>query len=1294
MNIARLRLVLVFTVLFISGVIGFSELRAQTWEPLDREETIQQAGTITPDMYPNSDVVQLNQQTWVRYRDDGTFIEWYEAYIKILTEKGRRRYQTIPSSFTIPYNTTMFTRVEIIRADGSVHSVDIEKNSREMVEQSQIQSNIFNPNDRVLQVSIPELDVGDTVHVIIFDEFTKARMPGSWSDFTTFEGTDPIIQSVYTVVAPADKPLRSIALKAEIPGTVTRMEHRSAGEMVYTWTARNVPRAYEEPEMPPLHTQVQRLLVSTIPDWETVSQWYWNLSWPHIERTTPEMRKTVDHLTSGSSDAREKIESIFRWVSQEIRYLGITVEQEAPGYEPHDVDMTFERKAGVCRDKAALLVAMLRLAGFEAYPVLIMNGPKKDPEVPQPFFNHAISCVRMENGDYLLMDATDENTKELFPSYLNNQSYLVATPQGETLLTSPISPARDNMMSILTEGHLDENGTLTAASDLIFEGINDNAYRGYFSRLNPIERQRYFEMIVKRAAPGARMDRLEITPENLTDTSLPLKASIRFRADNILIRGQGTVMLPLIRLGERIGVVNFLAQKTGLKERKYPYVTEIACGVNETIRLHISESLGEPSSLPNVEDVETPGTTWRRSLAVSDSVLEYENIFTMNLPEYSPDEYQELKKALARIESEDRKMPIFTSENKAQEGRGTPWFMQYNPDAVVLTDETVVDVIDEHTWTETHYRKMLIRTYAGKKLYSDLKIPFNPVWEDVDVVHAEVVSPSGMRKKVQEQEINIMDEEWVGSAPRYPPGKILVMSLPGVVEGSVLEYTVIHTKKHRPSFFLMTEFRETNPIESKEIRISTPDHIPLRMSSSDSGFGLPGKDKTSDAVIEHTRKHSEGKVLSIFRVRNVAPMKKEHYLPPGFTFNPVVIASSIDLDGYTRTANETLIRSSSFGADIQSLVGTLLEGTESELEKIRRLRDFVARNVRLVDMDFSSLPLDVVSTARQTIMDGYGNSADRAVVLHSLLKTAGFEPNFVLVPDVPPGEGIRDTIRNHAAHEWFTLVLVLVNVRGQQIYLGDTDQYAAIGTTPHDGLSGLFLDKGELGTISVEPEGMRDRIDEHYELNLEPDGTVLLKKRRMYFGMEYARFHKMVREMTPEERTRHFQETVSGLAKIAEPVSEYHTEYSSYPGIEEYTVRISSYAPRQDEYLYLELPGLDQQVTGAETDTRENPLFRDTDVRGRITVEVHVPQGVKSMDVHPPEDLSYTLVRSGIIRQDTAIVYWGEDPTKHVTPGSLVVTREVDFVPVVILPHEYEQLLEIQKVFTHPGNRMVLLKMN
>ena len=46
-------------------------------------------------------------------------------------------------------------------------------------------------------------------------------------------------------------------------------------------------------------------------------------------------------------------------------YSEYTLNVTAPGYEPHDVKDTFAQRHGVCRDKAALLAAMLRAAGLD-----------------------------------------------------------------------------------------------------------------------------------------------------------------------------------------------------------------------------------------------------------------------------------------------------------------------------------------------------------------------------------------------------------------------------------------------------------------------------------------------------------------------------------------------------------------------------------------------------------------------------------------------------------------------------------------------------------------------------------------------------------------------------------------------------------------------------------------------------------------------------------------------------------------------------------------------------------------
>ena len=69
---------------------------------------------------------------------------------------------------------------------------------------------------------------------------------------------------------------------------------------------------------------------------------------------TPEMKERVDELIAGAKTDREKIQAIFNHVAKNIRYMGLTPEKDRPGFEPHDVSLTFGKKYGVCRDKAAL----------------------------------------------------------------------------------------------------------------------------------------------------------------------------------------------------------------------------------------------------------------------------------------------------------------------------------------------------------------------------------------------------------------------------------------------------------------------------------------------------------------------------------------------------------------------------------------------------------------------------------------------------------------------------------------------------------------------------------------------------------------------------------------------------------------------------------------------------------------------------------------------------------------------------------------------------------------------------
>lgn len=1252
---------------------------------------MEQAKTVDRERYPDADVVVVGQQAWTRYADDGTYVEWFEQYVKVLTEKGRRSYRTLTSSFTIPYNTTRFTVVEIVSEDGTVRTIDIEKNSREMVDSSQMASNIYDPNDRLLQVSVPGLDRGDMVHFITYDEFSKARMAGEFSDLSTFEGTDPIVFALDTIIAPRSKPLRSIALKNEIPGTVTFRNFEDDDLIVYQWTARDVPRAFAEPQMPPLYTQAQRLLVSTIPDWQTVSRWYWRLARPHLEKTTAEMRSTVERLIKGRKTRQAKIEAVFFWVSQEVRYLGITAETEAPGYEPHPVSMTYERRAGVCRDKAALLVAMLRLAGVEAYPVLIMNGPRKDPEVPQPFFNHAIAAVRNRDGSYQLMDPTDENTKELFPSYLNNQSFLVATPWGETLMTSPVDPAEKNMVRISTTGELDARGTLHATTTLVYEGINDNAYRGHFSMLSDAERRNYFEKTLRKIVPAASLARLTIEPGTMLDTARELRATIEFYVENYPVPGNGATLIPVFRFGDTIGLTNSLVNKMGLKKRRYTYMTETTCGVEETLSIRLDPFYGEYLDVPFMEAAVDEGSAWTRSVDVSGGSLKSRNVFLMKLTEYSPDQYDRLQDTLARIEKANRYIPAFSPSLAV--GSDKAWYAGFSPDAVVLDDMTDVRIIDATTVQETVSRRIKVLTYAGKKNYGEIRIPYNPVWEEVRLEKAVVLPPGGEMIKIDPREINVMDQEWTGRAPRYPAGKILVASLPGVREGCIIEYCYVMKRRDDPSFLITGTFQGEDPIEHKTLRIRVPDGIDLNIRKADCGFhGTHAWAPFARGFISERRTKDGLDTVVEFSAGPVPPLKPEDGMPPGYSFKPTVFASRMTMRELSGKVRDALESASQKGALSTRKARDITAGLSREDQRIVAVRDYVAKNVKSVGITISKLPLNRISTADTTFSDGYGNAADTAVLLGAMLRAIGYDPQFVLVSSAPSVGAMGQAFVEFPSLQWFGPVLVKITTAKGTIYLGDTDQYSALGSVASHGIPGLNLTTGAVETIRVSDQMFMDRTDCYASIDLNEQGDALVAYRRTYYGMDASRFLKDYSEMTPEERRRRHEEIVSSISRSARPEGAWKVSGGQYPVVEEIEMRVPSYAVREGDLMTLEIPVLLRGLSYVSGGERTNPFFRDSVRRQRIEVELTLPGGCIHMVRQPPEHRVFEAAGMGKITMDTKIdppSGSGGQPARTV----LRIVQEVENRPGFLLPEEYGELLSVHRSLSHPGMRTVVLKM-
>ncbi len=1257
-----------FFVLPLIAVFSFLTVNVMAAEApvlIDRAQAVAAAAKVSVKDYPDADVVLIHDYEKAWYKPDGTGYTVEEVYEKILTEKGKRESNTLDLYFHKHYNKMEVLQLELIKPDGKAVAIDIAANSKTMVDSSQMGANIYDPNSQILKITIPDLQIGDIVHVMTRDTIINTRIKDTWSEFFVLQSTNPLLRYDIEISAPPERPLARKMVKDEVKGTITFSQKEVDGRIIYRWTAANVPRIFEEPNMPPYYTVCQRLLVSTVRDWSDISKWYWAISKAHLDKITPEMKKTTEEIVKGLKTPQEKIEAIFQFVSKKIRYMGITPENVAPGYEPHDVNITFENRYGVCRDKAALLVAMLRAAGFDAFPVLFYSGQKKDIEVPNTYFNHAISAVELEKGKYILMDSTDEATSELFPSYLCDMSYIVARPEGDPLRTSPITPSEENMLTITTIGKVSPKGDFEGTATLDFKGINDGAYRDFFGHSKPEQIHDFFASRLKNAISGAELTSLKVTPELMSNVAVPLQAVIKFKAPDFLIQGKNDTMVAPPWFGSSFGVVNFVLGSTGLKKRLFPLKVFSTCGIQESFKVELPAGL-VPELMPKYQTVDNPQIKWVRNISSSGSELDGNSIFQVRTLEFLPPQYDALKQLLKEMEYQKRKMPVFRpAAITGQKGAVNPAYE--GADAVILNQDITIDLKGKGEWTFTEKITKKILTYAGMKNNSELKLSYNPAWDKVAITDAIVKSPDGSVRKLDSKELNLMDEPWSGSAPRYPAGKILVASLPGVQAGSEIQYTITSEHKDRPFFGIIGLFRNFDPIAKKKVVLIYDGKLPVNISPAPEG-------------VKESKDISNGKVRMTWEVENAQAIKAEPALPPVWSFAPSIFISTGDWKSYGTASSEVLEKAAADQPKSAAMAVKLTEKLSADSEKILAIRNFVAENVRPIGPEFDDLPVSCVTPADKVLADRYGNTADRAVLLYSMLRAAGLNAELVLASGFIGIPELFEKVEEYP-QSVFGEVLVRVNYGKNSVLLNDTNQYAALGTSPHNGKYCLNLIDNSIDLVKTGKD-FQDYSKTVCAIKLKADGYAGIEISNLFFGGNFGYTNQMFSEFTPEQRSRYFQRAVNDISQSAVPSRDLEADFKSYPGRQSIAVNVERYAVRDNGLFYFNLPGnILRGIFAAGEATRLNPYFRAEPLRLSMQYVIDLPENNATIRLLPP-DIKWSCPGNG-----------GTVTVKSTMLGTakILISCSVNLRPCILSPEEYQKLVGIQARLSNPNMNIVMI---
>lgn len=394
---------------------------------------------------------------------------------KVLTQKGAEGWDYLAVGWDPWHQARPIIRARIITPDFAEHALDPKAITETPARGGDYK--IYSDGKR-LRAPFPAIAPGSVVEGEYTEQETEPFFALGHVVRVTF-GRDriPVAHSRAVFEAPASLSLRTNTLL--LPDL--KPERTEAGGKVTLTYDMGPMDGIEERDanLPPDVAYVPEIEFSTGKSWQAMAAEYSRIVDAHTDAAA--VQPIVDQLIAGKKTAAEKEGAILDYLDREVRYTGIEFGEAA--IVPHDPAETLSHKYGDCKDKATLLVAMLRAAGIPANVALLNAGSRMDVPADLPgmgLFDHAIVYVPGKPG--LWIDATDKYARlGQLPIDDQGRQALIASPETKALTKTPESTSKENALVEFREITLGENGPATVLERTQPMGVYESQYRSYYA---------------------------------------------------------------------------------------------------------------------------------------------------------------------------------------------------------------------------------------------------------------------------------------------------------------------------------------------------------------------------------------------------------------------------------------------------------------------------------------------------------------------------------------------------------------------------------------------------------------------------------------------------------------------------------------------------------------------------------------------------------------------------------------------------------------------------------------------
>lgn len=356
------------------------------------------------------------------------FYSHYADYI--VNQNGLDGSSQITISFDPNYQTLTFHRLQLIREGRLIDKIHTAKYS--VFQREQEMEKLIYDGRLSANIILDDVRVGDVVEYSFSIEGSNPVYANNFSTSFYTQWSVPLAQQFVRILWEKEKPLQ---LRAFNNSAVPDVNPHANG-VEYVFTQKDITPLLENSQTPYWYDPYPWVMVTDSQSWRDVVDWAQPL-YDSAVQINGDIEAIAARITGEHKTPKARIHAALAFVQSDIRYLGLEMGENS--HKPSPAAETLSRRYGDCKDKAVLLLSLLKAMNIPASAALVNTTAYKTLANYPPSataFDHVIVHLRHDNKDWWLDPTRQFQQSSLDTLYQPDFGYALLIAPGEKALTS------------------------------------------------------------------------------------------------------------------------------------------------------------------------------------------------------------------------------------------------------------------------------------------------------------------------------------------------------------------------------------------------------------------------------------------------------------------------------------------------------------------------------------------------------------------------------------------------------------------------------------------------------------------------------------------------------------------------------------------------------------------------------------------------------------------------------------------------------------------------------------------